>query len=391
MIPDNSLRMRSVQAPVVPEIAELIHRHPGTISLGQGVAWYGPPDRAFEAARAHMEHPENQLYTRVEGIQALRDAIRIKLRDDNDIELSDSLGLVVTAGANMGFLNAIMAIADPGDEIILLAPYYFNHEMTVTMLGCRPCVVETDDNYHPVPEAIEAAITAKTRAVVTISPNNPTGAVYSRNQLTAINRLCRERGIYHISDEAYEYFNFTGSPHYSVGSETGAHEHTISLFSLSKSYGFAAWRIGYMVFPRHLAAAILKVQDSNLICAPTVSQYAALGALQTGREYCLSKQRIIADNRAYALSVIENLSPVTGKPGADGAFYLFLGIDSQISDVELSQRLVREHGVAVIPGSPFGISRGCYLRLSYGALPTDKFELAMERLAKGLISVTNAC
>lgn len=338
-----------------------------------------------------MTQAQNQLYAPVEGIEPLRDALAGKLHTDNAIELCDHQRLVVTAGANMGFLNAVMAIADPGDEIILLAPYYFNHEMTIAMVDCVPVVVATDENYHPVPANIAAAITEKTRAVVTVSPNNPTAAVYPREDLLAINRLCRDRGIYHISDEAYEYFNHTGNDHYSIASEPGTHSHTISLFSLSKSYGFAAWRIGYMVFPAHLDEAVLKVQDSNLICAPVVSQYAALGAIETGRDYSESKMDIIRKNRDCAAQALDSLAAIKHPARSDGAFYYFVDVHTELDDIELCRRLIRDYGVAVIPGSPFGLEHGCHIRISYGALPADQFELAMGRLTKGLNALTDHC
>jgi aspartate/methionine/tyrosine aminotransferase len=154
--------------------------------------------------------------------------------------------VIVTAGANMGFVNAICAITDPGDEVILLLPYYFNQEMAIRMLDCTPIAVATDERFQPRPGPIEHAITEKTRALVTISPNNPSGAVYPEPILRAINALCRARGLYHISDEAYEHFTYGGARHFSPGSIPEACEHTISLFSLSKAYGFASWRIGYM-------------------------------------------------------------------------------------------------------------------------------------------------
>ena len=131
----------------------------------------------------------------------------------------------------------------------------------------------------------EAAITPRTRAIVTISPNNPSGAVYPKATLAAVNALCSERGIYHISDEAYEYFVYDGAEHFSPASLPGATEHTISLYSFSKAYGFASWRIGYMVIPEALTVAVRKAQDTILICPPVVSQHAALGALAAPADY----------------------------------------------------------------------------------------------------------
>ncbi|MBP1605565.1 MAG: aspartate/tyrosine/aromatic aminotransferase [Acidobacteria bacterium] len=281
-----SPRVHGVQAPVIPILGRWIRETPGTISLGQGVVSYGPPPAALDAARRFGADPADHLYGPVEGDPELVEALTGKLAVDNGIRLGTESRLVVTAGANMAFMNAVLATADPGDEVILQAPYYFNHEMAVGIAGCRAVAVATDGQYQLVPERIAEAVTSRTRAVVTISPNNPSGAVYPEAALRAVNELCAVRGIYHIHDEAYEYFVYDGARHFSPGSMDAAGSHTISLFSMSKSYGMASWRIGYMVLPSHLVEAVNKIQDTVLICPARVSQRSALAALGEGRSYC---------------------------------------------------------------------------------------------------------
>jgi aspartate/methionine/tyrosine aminotransferase len=314
----------------------------------------------------------------------LLDAFEEKLRDENGIHLGAESRLVITAGGNMAFMNAILAIADPGDEVILQTPYYFNHEMAVTMASCRPVLVPTDANYQLQPEAIRAAFTPKTRAIVTVSPNNPTGAVYPEAALRAVNDLCRERGLYHIHDEAYEYFVYDGAKHFSPGSLSGAGAHTISLYSLSKAYGFASWRIGAMVIPEHLLTAVRKIQDTIVICAPVISQYAAIGALQAGAQYCLEKLKGIAENRGLVRGELASLGPRCEVPPADGAFYFLLRLKTTADPMQLTERLIREHRVAVIPGTTFGLNDGCHLRIAYGALRKDTATEGIGRLVEGL-------
>jgi aspartate/methionine/tyrosine aminotransferase len=290
---------------------------------------------------------------------------------------------MVTAGGNMAFCHALDAITEPGDEVILNTPYYFNHEMAIRIAGCAPVCVATDAAYLPRPEALAAAITPRTRAIVTVSPNNPTGAVYPQGILTAVNELCASRGIYHISDEPYEYFTYGTARHFSPGSLPKAQAYTISLYSLSKAYGFAGWRIGYMAYPAHLEAAMLKIQDTELICPSVVTQVAAAAAMGAGRAYCEPYLKELAEVRALVLSQLRALAPRVKVPTADGAFYCFVKVDSAMDPMAVAERLIKEHKVAVLPGMTFGIE-GCYLRIAYGALQKATVAEGMGRLVKGL-------
>ena len=258
------------------------------------------------------------------------------------------------------------------------------------MLNCRPVTVPTRPDYQLDLARIEAAITGRTRAVVTISPNNPTGAVYAEEDLRRVNRLCRARGIYHISDEAYENFLFEEARHFSPASIPGSEDHTISLYSLSKAYGFASWRIGYMVVPASLFPPILKAQDTNLICPPAISQHAALGALEAGSGYCRGH---LATLRKVRETVLEELRPLEGLcdvPRTRGAFYFFLRAETFMGAMALAERLIREHRVAVIPGHAFGVEDACTLRVSYGALTEDTAREGTRALARGLRSLLGA-
>ena len=380
-------RMQSVQSPIIPMVGELIRQNPGTISLGQGVVSYGPPPEAIGAIATFLSNPNLHKYQDVQGIPELRTAIAHKLAAENQIQLEGDHQVVVTAGSNMGFINAVLAITQTGDEIILQTPYYFNHEMAIAMASCTAVLVPTDANYQLQVEAIKAAITDQTRAIVTISPNNPTGVVYSAETLRAVNQLCQEHGIYHISDEAYEYFTYDGAEHISPARFDPGCEHTISLFSLSKAYGFASWRIGYMAIPTHLVESVQKIQDTILICPPVVSQVAALGALSAGRAYCAGHLGTIATIRQSVLEAVNSLQDFCTVPKAEGAFYVLLNLNTQIPAMTLTERLIREHGVAVIPGTTFGMDRGCYLRVAYAALEQETVREGCDRLVTGLRSI----
>ena len=379
-----TLRMQSVQTPIIPVVAELIRENPGVISLGQGVVNYGPPPEVVNKIKTFLADPNNHKYGLVQGIPALLEQIKIKLDADNGISVDSGSAVMVTAGSNMAFMNAILTITEPGDEIILQTPYYFNHEMAIAIADCHAVSVLTDDNYQIQRDAIEAAVTQKTKAVVTISPNNPSGVVYPEEALRAVNTLCRERGLYHIHDQAYEYFTYGGVESFSPGSIEGSAKYTISLFSLSKAYGFASWRIGYMVAPEHLYESLRKVQDTNLICPPVISQWAAVGALEAGRDYCMPYVEELGEVRKMTLEKLSHLHKFVTVPTPYGAFYCLLRVKTDLNAMTIVERLIREYKVAVIPGFTFGLEEGCSLRVAYGALEKHTVLDGMDRLVSGL-------
>ncbi len=378
------LRIAAVQTPVIPVVARWTAAHPGTISLGQGIVSYGPPQGVIEAAHRFGGELADHRYGPVEGLPAFVEALEAKLARENHIVVRPGSRVVVTAGGNLAFMNAVLAIADPGDEIIFPVPYYFNHEMAVVMASVRPVPVPTTADHQLDLDAIAAAITPRTRAVVTVSPNNPTGAVYPADALRAVNTLCRERGLFHIHDEAYEYFTYDQAVHFSPGSITGAAPYTISLYSMSKAYGMASWRVGYMVIPDSLWLAINKIQDTLLICAPAISQRAGVAALAAGPAYAGGHLASLGDTRRFIYDALADPSVPCDVPLSSGAFYFFIRVHTTMDALALTEHLIRQHGVAVIPGSAFGATGGCYLRVSYGALDDQTAREGARRLVTGL-------
>jgi aspartate/methionine/tyrosine aminotransferase len=368
-------------------VGEWIAQHPGTISLGQGIVHFPAPSEVHQAvAAAATNEPSVDRYALVRGIDDLLTQIEQKVGEENGI-VSSQQTCVVTAGSNMGFLNAVLAVADVEDEIILLSPYYFNHEMAIEIAGCRPVIVPTDADCQIDLPPIEAAITPRTRAIVTVSPNNPTGAVYSSDALTAVNQLCKKQDIYHITDEAYEYFVYGGRQHFSPASLAGSHRHTISLYTLSKAYGMAGWRCGYMVIPRQLEVAVKKIQDTNLVCPPIISQIAAAAAMKMGPAWCADRIANFDQVRDLVLHELADLGDRCRVPKPNGAFYALVQLETDKGDLEIVKSLIQDFGVAVMPGSTFGVSEGCSLRIAYGALAARTVAEGMGRLTRGLAAL----
>jgi aspartate/methionine/tyrosine aminotransferase len=375
---------------IVSVVGDMVRACPGAISLGQGVVHYGPPPEATEGVRRFQQNPLHK-YGPVPGLPELLEGVKAKLQAENNVR-TDLPGrrVMITAGANMGFVNALMSVADVGDEVVLFSPYYFNHKRAIAMAGCSLVCVPTDESYQIVPDRLLEAITSRTRAVVTVSPNNPSGAVYPESALREVNRICRERGIYHIHDEAYEYFTFDGASHFSPSSIPGSESHTISLYSFSKTYGMASWRVGYMAMPACLFDEMEKIQDVLVICPPVISQQAALGALQAGKAYWRPRVEEMGRVRSMVLEELSQIESICRVARTKGAFYLLLHVDTPLDQMTLVERLVREHGVGVIPGRCCGLEDGCYLRVSYGGLEGGTVAEGIGRLVKGLRALAKA-
>jgi aspartate/methionine/tyrosine aminotransferase len=379
-----SKRLTAVQTPVIPIVSQWMAETPGTISLGQGMVAYGPPDAAIAAARAFPKSPDEHRYGRVEGVPELVDIFSAKLASENNIHVGPGNRVVITAGSNLGFANAVLAIADPGDEFIFPLPYYFNHAMAVAIANCKTVGVKTLPDYQLDLDAIEKAITPKTRAVVTCSPNNPTGAVYSEASLRAVNALCKERGVFHIHDEAYEYFTYDNAVNFSAGSIDGSAAHTISLYSLSKGSGMASWRIGFMVIPESLWPAVNKIQDTLLICTPQISQRVAIAAMTVGSSYARAHADRIGALRPRVHKALTDPSVPCETADVRGAFYYFVRVKTKLDSMTLAERLVRDHKVAIIPGEAFGVTDVCSMRVSFGALDEATVDEGLTRLTNGI-------
>lgn len=384
-----STRAAQVQLPIIPQVADWIRACPGTLSLGQGVAGYPPPAEAWIETERLRREPLLHRYQAVQGIPELLAALEAKLKRFNGITLGADSGraCMVTAGANAGFLQMILAIADPGDEVILTLPYYFNQEMALGLANVRAVLVPGDSHHRPDVEALARAITPRTRAIVTVSPNNPTGAVYPVEILRTIQELCRRHRLYHISDETYEAFTYDGATHVSPGSFPNSAGHTISLFSFSKAYGFASWRVGYAVFPAALVESLRKIQDTNLICPPVISQFGALGCLQAGDAWVAARVAELGEVRRRVLGELRPLEELVEVAPAQGAFYVMLRVRPGVAapdSLALTHALIARHRVAVIPGVAFGLGEDCRLRVAYGALSADTAAEGVGRLAAGL-------
>lgn len=389
-LPAPAHRLQAVLDPVIPRLGALMRQRPDALSLAQGMVSWAPPPGVVDAVQQALEEPGFSLhrYGSTWGEPALLEQVARKLSGGNGLDL-EGAALMVTSGSNLAFAALAQVICDPGSEVILPLPYYFNHAMAVQLAG--GVVVPVDGGPIPDPALLAAAITPRTRAIVTISPSNPSGVVLPRAVLTAINALCASRGLLHISDEAYELFVHGAEPHFSPASLPGAAGHTVSLHSLSKAYGLAGWRIGYAAFPQALQPALAKVIDTFAICPTVLSQRAAAAALATDPAWAAERVAGLRPRRAQLLEAVRQWQargrPVRLWAEPDGAFYGLLVVEgSGLSSDQLMERLVLEHGVATVSGSAFALELpgAAVLRLSYGMLADTDLAEALQRLGRGL-------
>lgn len=392
--PGPARRLEGVLSPVIPQLTELIRQSPGCLSLAQGMVDWAPPEGVRQALSEALADPAADLdrYGPMAGDDELLVAIRQELTSHHQLDLQGS-ALLVTAGSNMAFLALVQVLCDPGDEVILPVPWYFNHVMAVQLAGGVPISVPMagEGGLIPDPDQLAAAITPRSRAIVTVSPGNPSGLVTPPERLEAINRLCAHHGLIHISDEAYAAFVHGPVPHRSPGALAGSGGHTVSLYSLSKAYGMAGWRLGYGAIPAQLLPALVKVQDTNLICPPRPMQRAAGAALAAGPQWCRPRVASLEPRRqalvAATASAAANGLDVRLLAPPDGAFYGLLEVPCPHSEDTLITSLIRNHGVAVVPGQSFGLVSPpgrAVLRVSYGMQPPDLLGQALRRLFKGL-------
>jgi aspartate/methionine/tyrosine aminotransferase len=324
-------------------------------------------------------HPSAHRYTSDPGLVELREELAIYLRRNSSIQADPSNELVVTAGANSAFAGIILTIMQNGQNIIMPSPHYFNSLMAVRLFGGQVKKVPVDESFRPGVESIEAAIDRNTCAVLLITPNNPTGAVYDKETIDAVTDICIDKNLFLITDETYARMAFDDSIHYSPRSRRDVGEHVITLGSFSKDFGMSGWRVGHVVGPDSFIEEFLKVQDTITICAPTAGQMLALEVLKSGLEKIdeeIQKLKLLRDLAYLRISEIEAFETVR----TAGTFYMFPRVKGCTDSKSLVLDILQTAEVLVLPGSVFGASGEGYLRLSIGPLTPEAVDEAFNRL-----------
>ncbi|HVZ39572.1 MAG TPA: pyridoxal phosphate-dependent aminotransferase [Candidatus Kapabacteria bacterium] len=338
--------------------------------------------------RAGIEAIENNFtrYVQAEGIPELRRAVAEKFQSLNDIQ-TDPQHVLISAGGKQSLANALLAVVDDGDEVLLPTPYWTSYPDLVRIAGGVPVLLKTTvhDRYKITPAQIQAAITPRTRAIILNSPSNPTGVMYTREEIEAIGRVIANAGIYVISDELYERIVFDGRRHFSIGSMPELRDLAVTVNGVSKAYSMTGWRIGYMCGPADVIAAATRLQSQMTSHPSTISMKAAYAALTQVTEE-VEMMRAAFQRRRDLISGLMQDIPGISFPHPDGAFYLFVDISSHLgerfaADTDLARHLLQEHHIATVPGSAFGDAAA--IRLSYACSDDDIVE-GVARIRRGL-------
>ena len=358
------------------------------IGFGAGEPDFNTPQYVIDAAKRALDIGFTK-YTPAAGMPELKKAICEKFLKDNGLSYEPSR-IVVSTGAKSSLFHAICAMIDEGDEAILPSPYWLTYPELVKLAGGKTVFVKTSANngYKMTAKELEASVTDKTKLLILNSPNNPTGAVYTKEELTAIARVCEEKKIYVISDEIYEKLVYGGEKHISIASLSEyMKEHTVVINGMSKSYSMTGWRIGYLAAPQDIAKAVSSMQSHTTSNACSIAQYASVAALTSEEsDYFIEKmQKTFDERRKYMVKTLQETKGVV-LPEPKGAFYVFADVSSyygkkfegeEVKGSLSFAELALKKGVAVVPGIAFG-DDNC-IRLSY-AISLEDVKEGLKRL-----------
>jgi aspartate/methionine/tyrosine aminotransferase len=354
------------------------------IHLNIGRPDFDTPAHIKEAAKKALDEGKVH-YASNWGIPELREAISQKLAQDNNLSYDPANEIIVTVGANEAILIAMMGLLNPGDEILIPDPCWLHYFYCAQLAEAVPVSVPMKEKNGFIPriEDFKSRLTDKTKMIVITTPNNPTGSVFSEEDLQEVAQLAKEHDLFVLSDEIYEKMVYDGRRHISIGSLPGMRERTITVNGFSKAYSMTGWRLGWVAVDKALASALIRIHQYTTVCTTTFAQWGAAAAL-TGPQTDLEMMVTEFDRRRNLVyNALESMPGIsTGKP--EGAFYIFPNIKGlgKTAD-EITHYLLDEAKVAVVPGPVFGDYAKDYIRLSY-ANSYENLEIAMDNMSNAL-------
>lgn len=358
------------------------------ISLGVGEPDFDTPWHVREEGIYSLQKGRT-FYTANAGLKELRQEICRYIERKQGVTYNPMTEALVTIGGSEAIDLAMRALLNPGDEVIFCEPCYVSYLPCIVLSNGVPVRIplKEENQFRLTPEELEAAITPKTKAIVLSFPNNPTGAVMSREDLEAIAKVILKHNIVVISDEIYSELTYTGNRHVSIVEIEGMKERTVLINGFSKAFAMTGWRMGYALAPEVLMKQMIKIHQFTIMTAPTTSQYAGIDALKNCDDDVIEMRESYNQRRRYLLKKMEELGIPCFEPF--GAFYIFPNISQfGMTSEEFATKLVQEERVAVVPGSAFGESGEGFVRISY-AYSLDSLKKAIERLESFIHKLRN--
>jgi aminotransferase len=377
-----SNRVANIPKSAIHEMTRLSKQIEDVAFLSWAKPTSGAPDHIGKAAIDAIQKDLVDGYSESLGLLELRQEIACKLYRDNHINANPSQ-IVVTVGAIEGIAAAVMATIDPGDEVILPSPTYSTHINQVLLASGKPIFAPTIENqgFMLDIEAIRKAITPKTKAILYCSPSNPTGTVFSEQQLRQLAEIALEHNLMVITDEAYEYFVFDDHKHFSIAFIPEMKKNVVSCFTFTKTYAMTGWRIGYLHADEELIPQINKAHIPFAICVPVVSQYAALAALKESQDFVVEFKKKYLAARNLMCQRLDRLDSIFEyqKPGGSYLMFPKILVDEGKNSKAFCEKLLREAKVSTTPGVDFGPTGEQHLRLSF-CVPEDMINKAFDRM-----------
>lgn len=388
VLPEVAERLRKSSVSVIKEMmylgAQEAAKGKDIVSLGVGLPFYPAPKHIHHHVIEKLNtKPDIDKYTLLTGLPELRRIVS---------ELSTKLlgftvtsdEILITPGSMAALFYSMLALVNPGEEVILPSPYFSsNAEQVAIAEGIAVPVAMIEDpkvGFRLDTAKIKKAINKKTKAIVLNNPQNPTGAVYLKEDLLELSEILKDTGVYVITDEVYDYLLYDNCEYFNIGTIKELWPRVIRCCSLSKKYGMMGWRIGYLHTNRDLLMNILKVHDANIVCAPHISQEAAIAAI-TGPQNCVNDHvKWLSENRDAITSRLDELPQLFSYVRPRGTYYVFPRYNLPISSIDMAKRLLFEAGVVTVPGIGFGPEGENHLRLSFGS-SKESIHKAFDRIS----------
>ena len=373
-----SKKITGIEPSGIRKFFDLVSEMPDAISLGVGEPDFDTPWRIREEGIYTLEQGKT-FYTSNAGLKDLKIEISKYLERKIHVEYDPDHEIMVTIGGSEAIDAAMRAMLDPGDEVLIPQPSYVSYVPCAVLAGGVPVIIElkAENEFRLTPEALEAAITPKTKLLVMPFPNNPTGAIMEKKDLEKIAEIVREHDLYVISDEIYSELTYL-EQHVTIASLQGMRDRTIVINGFSKSHAMTGWRLGYACGPRIIIEQMLKIHQFAIMCAPSTSQYAGVEALRNGDEDVAAMREEYNGRRRYLLHRFKEMGLSCFEPF--GAFYVFPCIkEFGMTSEEFATELLNQQKLAVVPGTAFGDCGEGFLRISY-AYSLDNLKKAMDRM-----------